>query len=84
MSSCHAAFWQGTLLQANTDVLAIRDILNPRKHICMGVVWKLFISTSTALKYLRIEGKANNSDASLTSRRSLVNVGMHRVAKQMA
>ena len=56
----------------------------PRKHICIGMVWKLFISTSTVLKYLRIEGKASDSDASVPSRRSLDNVRMYQDAKPIA
>jgi hypothetical protein len=34
----------------------------PMKHMCMDMVWKLFTSTLTVLKFLRIEGKPRYSD----------------------
>jgi hypothetical protein len=55
---------------ANIDVRAIRDFSMPRKHICIGMVWKLFISTLTALNFRRIEGKPRDSNASLPPIRS--------------
>jgi hypothetical protein len=56
---------------ANIDVRAIRDFSMPRKHICIGMVWKLFISTLIVLNFLRMEGKPRDSDASLPPIRSL-------------
>jgi uncharacterized membrane protein len=50
---------------ANIEVRAIRDFSMPRKHICIGIVWNLFISTLTVLNFLRMEGKPRDSDASL-------------------
>jgi hypothetical protein len=42
----------------------------PRKHICIGMVWKLFNPTLIVQKILRMEGKLRDSDASLPPIRS--------------
>jgi hypothetical protein len=46
----------------------------PKKDVCIGMVWKLFISAFTVLKFLRIKVKPRDLEASLPQIRSSDNV----------
>ena len=65
-----AMIWAKLRKIINDSQSEIFHFLTPWKHICIGMVWKLFISTLTALSFLRMEGKRRDSGDSLPPIRS--------------